>query len=40
MEVYPLQSTSIHMWVATDKLPSEYIALKDIIQKQLKIDNN
>lgn len=31
-----LQSTSIHMWVATDKLPSEYFALKNIIQKQFK----
>ena len=35
-----LQSTSLHMWVATDNLRSEYTALKDIIQKQLKIDNN
>lgn len=34
-----LQSTSVHMWVATDKLPSEYFALKDIIQKYFKIDN-
>lgn len=31
-----LQSTSIHMWVKTDKLLSEYFVLKDIIQKQFK----
>ena len=31
-----LQSTSIHMWVAKNKLPSEYSALKNIIEKQLK----
>ena len=30
-----LQSTSIHMWVAKNKLPAEYSALKDIIKKQL-----
>lgn len=31
-----LQSTSIHMWIATDKHPSEYLALKNIIQKQFE----
>lgn len=29
-----LQSTSIHMLIAMNKLPSEYFALKDIIKKQ------
>lgn len=28
--------TSIYMWLKTDKLSSEYFALKDIIQKQFK----
>lgn len=35
-----LQYTSIHMWIAMNKLPSEYFALKDILKKQFKIDNN
>ena len=31
-----LQSTSIHMWVAKDKHPSEYTALKNILEEELK----
>lgn len=31
-----LQSTSIHMWVAKDKHPSEYTALKDILEEELE----
>ena len=35
-----LQYTSIHMWIAMNKLTSEYFTLKDILKKQFKIDNN